>query len=190
MDDIFTKYQGTVYEGTDKAVTHSYLPTYERIFGPKRNTPVRLLEIGICTGGSLLAWSEYFTSPESEIVGLDVTFEHMTFDLSKDPKVRALLMDARTKTPDGLFDFIIDDGSHWLNDQIQAFVNLKSHLKPGGVYIIEDVYSIEEAQSLAALARIHKFQSEIVDLRNVKDRYDDIMVIISSEVPSQLPHFR
>ena len=99
MDAIFAKYQGSIYEGTDKGVTHSYLGVYERLFEPKRDSPIRLLEIGICTGGSLLAWAEYFTSPETEIVGLDVTFDLLKFDLSQNPKITAHLMDARVQVP-------------------------------------------------------------------------------------------
>lgn len=179
MEAIFNKFQGTVFKGTDKNVTHSYIPTYERLFEPRRHDPIRLLEIGICTGGSLVAWAEYFTSPESEIVGLDVTFEHITFEFSS--KVKTFLIDARIQSPDGTFDFIIDDGSHYLNDQVMAFVRLKKHLKPGGVYIIEDVYSVGDANALLTLGKMHGFNTELVDLTAVKGRWDDLMVIFSKE---------
>jgi SAM-dependent methyltransferase len=164
-------------------VTHSYLETYERLFGPRRTDPVRLLEIGICTGGSLLAWAEYFTSPETEIVGLDVTFDLLKFDLSQNPKVTAHLMDARVQIPGGgLFDFIIDDGSHYLNDQVRSFLLLKKSLKPGGTYIIEDVYSQGDAEALVRLGKIHGFSAELVDLRQAKGRWDDVMVVFTSSI--------
>jgi len=184
MDAIFTKYQGSIYEGTDKGVTHSYLGTYERLFGPRRTDPIRLLEIGICTGGSLLAWAEYFTSPETEIVGLDVTFDLLKFDLSQNPKVTAHLMDARVQAPEGQFDFIIDDGSHYLNDQVRSFLLLKKSLKPGGTYIIEDVYSQGDAEALVRLGKMHGFSAELVDLRQAKGRWDDVMVVFTASISS------
>jgi SAM-dependent methyltransferase len=184
MDQIFKKYQGTIYDGTDKGVTHSYLPVYDRLFSPKRSEPIRILEIGICTGGSLLAWAEYFTSPETEIVGLDVTFDLLKFDIYKNPKIKAHLMDARVQAPDGQFDFIIDDGSHYLNDQVRSFLLLKKSLKSGGVYIIEDVYSQGDAEALVRLGKIHGFETELVDLRQTKGRWDDVMVVFTASTSS------
>ena len=184
MEAIFAKYQGTVYEGTDKDVTHSYIATYERLFAPRRHDPIRLLEIGICTGGSLMAWADYFTSPETEIVGLDVTFDYLTFDLSTCSKIQAHLMDARVQAPEGQFDFIIDDGSHYLNDQVRSFLLLKKHLKPGGLYIIEDVYTEDEAQALLRLGKMHGFSGEFVDLRQAKGRWDDMMVVFTASTSS------
>ena len=72
------------------------------------------------------------------------------------------------------FDVIIDDGSHMFNDQVDSFNLLKSFVKPGGVYIIEDVLDIENTTE--------KFKSlhsncEIIDNRNLKGRHDDILII-------------
>jgi SAM-dependent methyltransferase len=185
MESIFAKYQGSVYEGTDKGVTHSYITTYERLFAPQRHDPIRLLEIGICTGGSLMAWAEYFTSPESLIVGLDVTFDHLVFDFSSHSRIRAHLMDARVQVPpDGPFDFIIDDGSHYLNDQVRSFLLLKNHLKPGGLYIIEDVYTEDEALALLRLGKMHGFSAEFVDVRQAKGRWDDMMIVFTASTSS------
>ena len=38
------------------------------------------------------------------------------------------------------FDFIIDDGSHYPQHQIDTFLNGFSHLKSGGLYFIEDTH--------------------------------------------------
>jgi hypothetical protein len=44
------------------------------------------------------------------------------------------------KNVDGDLDFIIDDGSHHPEHQITSFIYLFEHgLKPGGIYIIEDI---------------------------------------------------
>lgn len=41
---------------TDKNTTHSYLPTYERLFSRIKNTTGNILEIGILAGGSIYLW--------------------------------------------------------------------------------------------------------------------------------------
>lgn len=39
------------------------------------------------------------------------------------------------------FDFILDDGSHRLEDQVKSFMLLYNYLEVGGIYLIEDVLS-------------------------------------------------
>src|SRR5215472_16408253 len=48
-----------------------YFEVYERHFSRFRRTPVRVLEIGVYSGGSLEMWSEYF-GPEAQIYGVDI----------------------------------------------------------------------------------------------------------------------
>lgn len=50
--------------------TH-YLPIYERHFTPFRNTPVRVLEIGVQNGGSAQMWRD-FLGPDAVIFGIDI----------------------------------------------------------------------------------------------------------------------
>ncbi len=38
-----------------------------------------------------------------------------------------------------LFDIIIDDGGHTMNQQKTSFLNLISLVRPGGIYVIEDL---------------------------------------------------
>jgi len=38
-----------------------------------------------------------------------------------------------------LFDIIIDDGGHTMNQQKTSFLNLLSLVRPGGIYVIEDL---------------------------------------------------
>src|SRR5690349_839743 len=48
-----------------------YLDHYDRHFAKYRNTPVKMLEIGVSKGGSLEMWREYF-GPQAVIYGIDV----------------------------------------------------------------------------------------------------------------------
>lgn len=55
MEEIFKRYEEG---GTDKNTIHSYLPAYERVFRAKQHDTIRLLEIGVFSGGSLRAWAD------------------------------------------------------------------------------------------------------------------------------------
>jgi len=184
MEEIFKRYEGVVHTGTDKNTTHSYLAAYERVFEPKRHEAVRVLEIGVYTGGSLRAWADYFDHSDTEIIGLDINPNLVRFDLYV-PKIKTMLLDATNSEAvnqlEGTFDFIIDDGSHTLHDQLASFNLLGGRLRAGGAYIIEDVQSMEDAQVLMAAGNETGWNTELSDTRHVKGRYDDLMIIYTKK---------
>lgn len=123
--------------GTDKATHHKYLDFYAE-YMPKRDFSGRLLEIGIRDGSSLRMWHEYY--PAAEIIGIDIEQYDWTIE-----GVTMLCMDG-TKPDElaklGMFDVIIDDGSHYTEDQQLSFDHLYySQLKPSGIYILEDLHT-------------------------------------------------
>jgi SAM-dependent methyltransferase len=128
---------------TDKSVNTHYLRNYEELFRPLLGRDVRLLELGVLKGGSLLLWRDYFE--RGVIAGLDLNPAHV-----EDPtgRVRVYqggqqdteLLDriGRECAPEG-FDVIIDDCSHVGSLARVSFWHLfEHHLKPGGLYVIED----------------------------------------------------
>jgi hypothetical protein len=121
-----------------------YLTEYERLFGPMRHAPLRLLELGVKIGSSLLLWSDYF--PNATIVGLDISDKPEDFPTNKrihfvqgsqdDPVV----LDKCAEVAGGQFDIIIDDASHVGRLSASSFSHLFPQLlKPGGFYVIEDI---------------------------------------------------
>ena len=66
---------------TDKAMDwHGFTELYEHIFYPLKNSPIRIFEIGIKKGGSLILWRDYF--PNATVFGIDIgaaTVEHIQF---------------------------------------------------------------------------------------------------------------
>ena len=54
---------------TDK-IEHGYTTVYEEYFESLRNQKLKILEIGIADGKSLLTWSDYFNN--STIIGIDI----------------------------------------------------------------------------------------------------------------------
>jgi SAM-dependent methyltransferase len=128
---------------TDKAEHASYLRNYEEHFSHLRGRDVRLLELGVKEGGSLLMWRDYF--PDGTIAGLDIEparFEDPTGRVRtyQGAQQDAALLDriARECAPAG-FDIVIDDCAHIGALARASFWHLfDNHLKPGGVYVVED----------------------------------------------------
>lgn len=127
---------------TDK-ITNRYLEWYDPILESFVQNEIKLLEIGIYEGGSLLLWRDYF--PKGTIVGIDIRIK---VDFSNEERVHVfqgaqqdtkfLSEVARKTAPEG-FDIIIDDASHFGDLTKIAFWHLfDNHLKPSGLYVIED----------------------------------------------------
>ena len=80
---------------------------------------------------------------------------------------------------EGGFDVIIEDGPHTLESQIFAIKNYSKLLKPNGILIIEDIQKYEYCDIIINEINKEEFKSvEIVDLRNNKNRYDDILIVV------------
>ena len=58
---------------TDKNTRHSYLSHYDKLFLSFKNKKIKLLEIGISTGGSIMLWNKYFTDCTIFCIDLDIT---------------------------------------------------------------------------------------------------------------------
>lgn len=127
-----------LHHGTDKATFHGYCNFYEQHLPAHVD---RLLEIGVMDGNSLRMWREYYPGA-SAIVGMD------NRPVPAVPGADVWLGDA-TKPADlmaaGAFgapwDVIIDDGSHMTQDQQDTFAYLWPAVRPGGVYVIEDLHT-------------------------------------------------
>jgi hypothetical protein len=125
---------------------HQYGRLYAELFRPFRYRPIKFLEIGIggyredIGGRSLLAWQAYF--PFATIVACDIEPREFlssarTRIFQLDQSSRAALTALREK--EGPFDIILDDGSHQSTHQLLTFAELFEAVRPGGLYIIEDV---------------------------------------------------
>jgi hypothetical protein len=127
---------------TDK-IKLRYLEVYDPILVPWIGKAITLLEIGVYRGGSLKLWCDYF--PRGAVVGIDRKLpQHFQlgeririFEGSQADK-KFLSKVANATAPDG-FDIIIDDASHIGELTKTTFWHLfDHHLKPGGLYAIED----------------------------------------------------
>jgi SAM-dependent methyltransferase len=121
----------------------SYLDVYDRELGAQFGSPLHVLELGVRTGGSLKMWRDLF--PGGAVAGLDITpvtvhDESGTISVYEGFQQDTAVLDRiREETaPDG-FDLIVDDASHVGQYTVASFWHLfRNHLKPGGVFVIED----------------------------------------------------
>jgi hypothetical protein len=127
--------------GTDKA--GDYLANYVREFAHLADEPLSLLELGVREGASLLLWRDMF--PRAQIAGLDINPMSLSDDSGRVHAYQGLQQDraildriASEVAPEG-FDVIVDDASHLGRLTAASFGHLfPNHLKPGGIYVIED----------------------------------------------------
>ena len=121
-----------------------YFAIYERHFEKFKGKPIRLLEYGVSHGGSLQMWRHYF-GPTAQIIGVDIdprcaSFAEPGIEVfigdQQDPKTHQYL---RNKY--GEFDIIIDDGGHTMQQQIVTFREMYHTVKPGGIYLAEDLHT-------------------------------------------------
>ena len=179
---------------TDKNTSHSYIDTYEILFSSKKNNPNNILEIGIGEpklnkdhGGSIKLWHDYF--PNSIIYGLDIiNINEVNEDIVLKDRIKLLTsIDAYNIKfiketfidNDIKFDILIDDGPHTLESMIFFIKNYINILNKNGILVIEDIPNIEWIDILKdSTPDEYKDKIEVVDLRNIKNRGDDIMLII------------
>jgi hypothetical protein len=137
--------------GTDKASSgHNYLHFYEKHLAHLRHEPVILVEAGIGGyefsnkgGESLRMWDKYFDHPGKIIIGFDV------YDKSGVISPGAQIFQIDQTDEDTLrsmfgslgLDVFIDDASHINEKSIRTFEIMFPMLKPGGVYIWEDIHT-------------------------------------------------
>lgn len=139
---------GSQDDWTDKGSWgHNYVEQYDFYFSPLRHKPLKFLEIGFYRGSSAYLWEEYF--PYAQLHHLDIDRSQYKFTNKLSPRSKLHMVDQ--SDPVALeafvhhvgtdFDIIIDDGSHMVDHQITSFKALFPHLKSGGIYVIEDLFS-------------------------------------------------
>jgi len=180
--------------------SHRYTLLYEMLFYPLKHKPLEILEMGLQIGGpeqnvsadrkttalpSTNMWLNYFV--EAHITGLDISdfswFSHPRFSFVRcDMDDRENIAAASKQFPRN-FDIIIDDASHASHHQQYGFLETFKYLKPGGLYIIEDLgwqppaYERLDAQTTAELfwsfiesgQFSHKDKKMEAEFRNLED---------------------
>jgi cephalosporin hydroxylase len=190
---------------SDKNSVHSYLKIYESLFERFRNNNINIIEVGTSNGGSIALWNNYFKN--ANIYGVDIIHNKLMIDEIKNKANITLFnstdaYDINFVTENFInknikFDILIDDGPHTLQS-MKDFIKLYLPLiKDNGIFVIEDIplgnpdkpdqplmtiggsdFKKELLECVKENFPEYINYVEIKDLRNIKNRYDDVMLII------------
>lgn len=147
-----------------------YFDIYHRHLQKFIGKEVNIVEVGIYSGGSLGMWREYFGS-QCHIYGIDIEpackcYENeSTTVLIGDQEDREFWRKTLKSMPP--IDILIDDGGHMPNQQKVTLEETLPYIKPGGVYICEDIHGDDNSFSSYASGHIsHLNKFDFVNLSN------------------------
>ena len=131
-----------------------YFEPYHRHFARFVGAAPRLMEVGVYSGGSLGMWRRYF-GPGAMIYGVDIEPACLAYAAEK---VEIVIGDqgdrsfwAKVRSDIEPLDIFIDDGSHDADHQILTLCEMLPHLRPGGVYVCEDLHGFPNRFATFAL---------------------------------------
>jgi hypothetical protein len=155
---------------SDKDTSHNYLPVYQEEFAQTKN--IKMLELGVCYGGSLILWDGFFI--DSEIHGID-NVKHT------DKSIPGIMhwgnyQDIFNDFDDNYFDYIVNDSLHYAEDQIEAFDLYYSKVKSGGKFFMEDVPNKEHLEII--LKHLDKYSVRVWNMNTTSKFQDSIIVVI------------
>ena len=121
-----------------------YFDIYDRYLVPFIGLSPNVLEIGVDKGGSLELWNNFFENANIYAIDINSDIRNINFSFSVDIEIgdqtdKEFLQNYVYSKPD--FDIIIDDGGHYMDQQLMSLIYLFPKLKHGGIYIIEDVHT-------------------------------------------------
>jgi hypothetical protein len=136
---------------SDKAFWHRYLDVYERAFATLGRVST-ILEFGVFKGDSIRWLLGRF--PDAQVLGCDIVAQQPSWPVS--PRVGYARLDqgaveqlrrlfAHFKVQ---FDLVIEDGSHEPVHQRNCLVETLPHVRPGGMYILEDIQTSHPSHAL------------------------------------------
>lgn len=145
--------------GSDKGGRHNYTTLYSKLFEAHRDKKLNVFELGLGTnytdvpsnmgpcgvpGASLRGWAEYF--PYAQIYGADIDrrilFRELRISTFYCDQLNKNSIEEMFSNPELVylfFDIIVEDGLHEYKANITFLKNSMSHLKKGGIYIVEDL---------------------------------------------------
>ena len=136
--------QLAVTAGIDKSSAfHNYTKVYAQYFKECRDQPINFLEIGIYEGNSVKFFENYFSHADLNFIDNKPESIKYFSNRSKYFFIDQLDIPAlqRFSSEKGPFDVILDDGGHTMTQQISSFLALFPSVKPGGLYVIEDLHT-------------------------------------------------
>jgi hypothetical protein len=125
-----------------------YFEAYHRHLARFIGRDVHVVEVGVYSGGSLPMWKSYF-GPRCQVTGVDIEPACKAYQgdgtriVIGDQGSRDFWRAFRSQSPPA--DVLIDDGGHHPEQQAVTLEEVLPHLRPGGVYLCEDVHGTGNA---------------------------------------------
>lgn len=123
----------------------NYFDIYDEHLNKYIGKNPNVLEIGVAGGGSLEMWSKFFEN--GQIFGIDIEQECLTYQY-QEKNIHISIGDQSSPEfwdfylkDKGLFDVIVDDGSHVNEHQVITLLKVFPHLNDGGTIIFEDTHT-------------------------------------------------
>lgn len=123
---------------------NTYLVLYQRHFGFMANTPIRLLEIGVQSGGSIDIFKSVLGA-QLYYYGMDINtnclkFADATTTIYIGDQASVPAWQTFFATVTAAVDIVVDDGGHQAHQMLTTFLQVLPHLTPGGSIATEDIH--------------------------------------------------
>jgi glycosyltransferase involved in cell wall biosynthesis len=126
---------------------HPYTPVYDTLFSSLRTQSINIAEIGIEKNDSINIWRKYF--PNADIYGFEYNEQYLQeainqnlsnvyyekIDVTNSNNIRETFQTINKK-----YDILIDDSTHFFEDQIRVIQNSIEYLNEGGILVVEDIF--------------------------------------------------
>lgn len=143
-----------------------YFDIYHRHLSKFIGRDAHIVEVGVQSGGSLLMWKHYF-GPSCLVTGVDLDEACRAHEgdgirvVIGDQSDRGFWKTFTAEMP--AVDVLIDDGTAKADGQIVTLEEILPHLRPGGVYLCEDVYRLG-----------NRFAAYVYSLANHLNAFDSV----------------
>ena len=189
LDYLCSYYKTDKAEKYYNAEGHGYTRHYIKHINKFKDKKIKFLEIGCGAGISAAAFTKYLKKSTAYCLDVNLTYvkikskriKYCGLDSSNRGQMVNFLKKYNQKKES--FDFIIDDGSHNLSDQLFSLNFFLKHLKKNSFYIIEDykfpnyfkrnndVKELKISEIITKIRSKKYFKSNIIDKNTIKELF-------------------
>ena len=189
LENLFSYYQTDKAEKYKNGKGHGFSKYYIKHVKKFADKKIKFLEIGCGEGISAAAFTKYLKKSTAYCLDVNLTNVKIRskrikyFGLHSSNVRQMLKFLKKSNQKKNSFNFIIDDGSHDLSDQLFSLNFFFKHLKKNSLYIIEDYkfpnyfernFDVEELKISEIITKIKLkkyFKSKIIEKDTIKELF-------------------
>ena len=189
LDYLCSYYQTDKAEKYYNAEGHGYTRHYVKHLKKFKEKKIKFLEIGCGAGISAAAFTKYLKKSTAYCLDVNLTYVKIKskrinyYGLDSSNKRHMINFLKKYNQKKDSFDFIIDDGSHNLSDQLFSLNFFFKHLKKNSLYIIEDykfpnyfkrnnnVKELKISEIIKKIKSKKYFKSNIIENSTIKELF-------------------